>query len=210
MIGSIKFGVASAVLIASAAQQSLASTQGVAPPTAIVVQPRPMASVTQPLPGPPALVIGGQAQGTVLPKGTSVRLRTLTAISSQDNHAGDRFDLEVAEDVLLNGQVVVPRGSPAVGQITVVRKKGMWGKSGRLETRIVSVRAHGMDIPLRGAVGDRGKAGTAGVVASALFLPVAGFFVTGTTASLPPGSTAMAQTEADLPVVFPAAGTPPK
>ena len=90
------------------------------------------------------MVVGAPAaNGQFLPQGTSVRLRTLSPLSSMDNKVGDRFDLEVAEDVLLNGRVVIPRGSPAKGEITMVKKKGMWGKGGKLETRVLSVRANG-------------------------------------------------------------------
>ncbi len=149
------------------------------------------------------MVVGAPAaNGQVLPQGTSVRLRTLSPLSSMDNKTGDRFDLEVSEDVLLNGRVVIPRGSPARGEVTMVKKKGMWGKSGKLETRVLSVRANGRDIPLRGTVADKGDTGTAGVVGSILVLPIAGFFVTGTSASLPQGTGFTGLTESDLPVTF--------
>ena len=154
------------------------------------------------------MVIAQPSAATVLPQGTMVRLRTLSQLSSQENKVGQRFDLEVAEDVLLNGRVVIPRGSPAVGDVTLVKKKGMWGKSGKLEARVLSVRANGKDIPVRGTVGDKGETGTAAVVGSILVLPVAGFFVTGTSAVMPSGTGAMAMLESDLPVQFEAPTLP--
>jgi hypothetical protein len=81
-----------------------------------------------------------------------------------------------------------------------------------------------MDIPLRGTVADKGDTGTAGVVGSILVLPIAGFFVTGTSATLPQGTGFTGLTESDLPLTFadqapappaavvtgtPAAATPP-
>jgi hypothetical protein len=127
-------------------------------------------------------------------------LRTLQQLHSQENHTGDRFDLEVAEDVMLNGVVVIPRGSPATGEITRVKRKGMWGRSGRLETRLLSVRANGMTIPISGSVAERGETGTAGVVASILVVPVAGFFVTGTSAILPVGTGFNGHTDSEVRV----------
>jgi hypothetical protein len=156
------------------------------------------------------MVIGQPSRDTVLPQGTSVRLRTMTPLSSQDNRVGDRFDLEVAEDVLLGGHIVIPRGSPGRGEVTLVRRKGMWGKSGRLETRLLSVRAHGLDIPIHGVVGERGETGTIGVVGAILVLPVAGFFVTGTSAVMPMGSAATGVTESDLPISFAAVAAVPR
>lgn len=119
-----------------------------------------------------------------------------------DNKSGDRFDLEVSEDVLFNGVIVIPRGSSAKGEVTMLKKKGMWGKSGKLETRVLSVRANGRDIPLRGTVMDKGDTGTAGVVGAILVLPIAGFFVTGTSAVLPQGTGFTGLTESDLPLAF--------
>ena len=141
------------------------------------------------------------APANVLPRGTNVRLRSMAELHSQRNRTGDRFDLEVAEDVMLNGVVIIPRGSPGVGEVTRVRHKGMWGRSGRLETRLLSVRANGANIPITGSVAERGETGTAGVVASILVIPVAGFFVTGTSAILPAGTGFSGTTDSDTPIV---------
>lgn len=161
-------------------------------------------------PAPGVMVLPNPATpNTMLARGTPIRLRTLSQLHSQENRTGERFDLEVAEDVMLNGVVVIPRGSPATGEITRVRKKGMWGRSGRLETRLLSVRANGVSIPIAGTVAERGETGTAGVVASILVIPVAGFFVTGTSAILPVGTGFNGHTEADTPIMMPATGAPP-
>jgi len=149
-----------------------------------------------------AMVIARPTTQNILPQGTSIRFRTLTELSSQASKVGQRFDLEVAEDVMLNGRVVIPRGSPGIGDITLIKKKGMWGKSGKLEARVLSVRANGIDVPVRGTVGDKGETGTAGVVGAIVVLPIAGFFVTGTSAVLPAGTGANAILESDLPIVF--------
>jgi hypothetical protein len=151
----------------------------------------------------PAMVVAAPAAtGPILPAGTTVRLRMLSTLSSQDNKTGQQFDLEAAEDVMLDGRVIIPRGSPAVGELSLVKKKGMWGKSGRLEGRIVSVRANGRDIALRGTLNDKGVTGTAGVVGAIAVLPIAGFFVTGTSAEIASGTTIMAKTESDITVSF--------
>lgn len=183
-----------------------ASAQEAAPAMAGALATPAPAALAQPT---APMVIGQPTRDAMLPQGTSVRLRTMSPLSSQDSRVGDRFDLEVAEDVLLGGQIVIPRGSPGRGEVTVVRRKGMWGRSGRLETRLLSVRAHGRDIPIRGIVGDRGETGTIGVVGAILVLPVAGFFVTGTSAVMPQGSAATGVTESDLPISFAADAVSP-
>ena len=78
---------------------------------------------------------------------------------------------------------MIPVGSPAMGEITDVRNKGMWGKSGHLAARILYVTVNGRQIRLSGAFDDKGVAGGVGAVAvsAIVFLP-AGFFMTGTSA----------------------------
>ncbi len=160
------------------------------PTTAIAMQSAPMV-VAAPTPG-----------GLVLPAGTTVRVRTLAPLHSNDNKTGQQFDLEIAEDVMLNGRVVIARGSPGTGELTLVKKKGMWGKSGKLEGRFISVRSNGRDIPIRGTLNDKGTTGTAGVVGAIVVLPIAGFFVTGTSAEIAAGSSFSAKTDSDIPIAF--------
>ena len=148
------------------------------------------------------------AAGNVLRAGTEINMVTRTELTSRSARVGERFELEVSEDVSLNGQTVIPTGSVAVGEVTRVRRKGMWGRSGRLETRLLYVRVGDQQIRISGAAGDRGRTGTAGVVASVALLPIAGFFVTGTSAVLPPRSPTVGYLDSDLPVVFAAPAAP--
>ena len=145
-----------------------------------------------------------QVTGDVLKQGTPIHLATDTEMSSQDNRVGDRVDLRVLDAVSLNGHTVIPIGTRAVGEITLVRKKGMWGKSGRLEFRPLFLVLGDREIPIsaRQNTKDKGETGTAGVVASIVVMPLAGFFVTGTSARIPRGSTVEAELSEDLPVVF--------
>lgn len=180
--------------------------QPASPPDSATTAPAstvPAATAVPAVAATPMVIRAAPTADAMLPAGTSVRLRSLTPLHSQENRVGDRFDLEVVEDVMLNGMIVVPRGSPGAGEVVTVRRRGMWGRSGRLEVRLLNVRANGVTIPIRGGVADRGETGTAGVVASIVVLPIAGFFVTGTSATLPAGSAFTGQTESDLPVSFP-------
>ena len=53
-------------------------------------------------------------------------------------------------------------------------------------------------IRLSGTFDDKGVTGTAGVVAAIVFVPIAGFFVTGTSANIPAGSGVKAFLDEDL------------
>lgn len=129
------------------------------------------------------------SSNAVLRAGTPVQLRMMEEVTTKGKAArvGQRFLMEVAAPVEVNGVVVVPAGTPAWGEITEVRNKGMWGKSGKLNARALFLRVNGRQIRLTGAFDDKGVTGTAGVVGAIAFVPVAGFFMTGTSATLPQG-----------------------
>ncbi|MAC11695.1 MAG: hypothetical protein CMN74_05615 [Sphingorhabdus sp.] len=131
---------------------------------------------------------------------------------------GQRFQLEVASPVEVNGAVVIPAGTPAWGEITEVRNKGMWGKSGKLNARLLYLRANGRQIRLTGAFDDKGVTGTAGVVGAIALVPLAGFFMTGTSAEFPKGGAVNGFIDEDVelamaavapaPMAVPAAAAP--
>lgn len=151
-----------------------------------------------------APVVAPATAVNVLPQGTEIHFVTLSDLTSQISKLGQKVALEVSEDVVFNGRVVIAKGSQAAGEVTLLRKKGMWGKSGKLEASVMSVRVNGVDVPVKGMVGDKGKVGTVAVVGVVLLSPLivapfAGFFVTGTSAVLPHGTVASAVLLSDLP-----------
>lgn len=120
---------------------------------------------------------------------------------------GQRVQIEVASNIMQNGIVVVPAGTPGVAELTEVRNKGMWGKSGYIGARIISMRLGDRQIRLSGTFDDKGVTGTGGVVAAVAFVPIAGFFTTGTSAKIPTGSAIKAFLDEDIaftPVAAPA------
>lgn len=180
-------------LIGSTVVMALSSTVAVAQQATILPQASaPVPAITTP------------ANAVTLPAGTPVALRTLEELTTKEKRVkvGQRFNLEVSEAVMLNDHVVIPVGSRAIGEVTTVRNKGMWGKSGSIEARLLYVRANGRQIRLSGTMNDKGVTGTAGVVGAVALLPVAGFFMTGTSATIASGAPAKAFTDEDLPVTF--------
>ena len=143
------------------------------------------------------------ASENVIRAGTEVILRTREELTTKKKKlkVGYRFQMEVAEPVMLGNQTIIPAGTPAVGEVTEVRNKGMWGKSGYINGRAISMRVGDRTIRLNGAFDDKGVTGTAGVVAAIAFIPIAGFFTTGTSAAIPAGSNVRAFLDEDISVV---------
>jgi hypothetical protein len=151
-----------------------------------------------------AILAPSEAQ-SVLRAGTPIVLRLSETISTKEKVAkiNDRVRLEVAEAVTVNGVTIIPSGSPATGELTDVKYKGMWGKSGRLVGRVLNVNANGRTIRLSGTFDSKGGSGTAGAVAvSAIVFAPAGFFMTGKSAELPAGSTVRGFIDEDINFVI--------
>ena len=155
----------------------------------------------------PAVVPIAAAPATsaaVLRAGTPVSFKLLEEITTKDKAArvGQRINLEVSAPVDVNGITVIPAGTPAWGELTGVRNKGMWGKSGKLDAQMLFLRINGRQIRLTGAFDDKGVTGTGAVVGAVLLLPIAGFFMTGTSAVLPMGGAVNGFVDEDVQLSF--------
>ena len=179
---------------------STATAQTATPPTVAPIAPQAPATATI-LPSP---------ADNMIHVGTPISLKLMEQVTTKEKqtHVGQRINLEVSEAVELAGHVVIPVGTPAVGEITEVRNKGMWGKSGHLTAQVRYLRLGSRQIRISGTFDEKGTTGTAGVVAAVAFVPIAGFFMTGTSADLPVGLPVKAFIDEDLPVAFNAPATP--
>jgi len=174
------------------------------------VRPRGASALSSAAPLP--VIPPTSAGNAVLRIGTEVPLRLSEELTTKDKklRVGDRFHLETAEPVMVQGVNVIPVGTPAVGEITEFRNKGMWGKSGRLAARILYMTVYGRQIRLSGTFDDKGVAGGwgAAAVSAFVFLP-AGFFMTGTSARVPAGTVIKSFVEEDVPLAMPVAAQGP-
>jgi len=190
---------------------AFAALIGVASIASAQSQPAITSAIPRPVATPAPIAIA-PTTSAILRVGTEVplRLRDTLTTKGKQLRVGQRFQLETSEPVMVQGVTVIPVGSPAVGEITDIRNKGMWGKSGHLGARILYVTVNGRQIRLSGAFDDKGVAGGVGAVAvsAIIFLP-AGFFMTGTSAIVPAGTTMKAYVDEDVPLALAAAAPPP-
>jgi hypothetical protein len=178
--------------------------------------PEPVAPSTLPAPDPlnvrPARdVVAGNSseQEVVLHEGTPVRMRINRTVSSATATEGDNVDFETLDDVKVNGSVVIPAGSSAMGTVTQAMSKRHMGKGGKLDMNIDYVRLpNGDKLPLRGVEnlkgGGHGGAMTGGMVATAIvFWPAAPLFlfVHGKDISIPKGHEITVYTNSDYKTV---------
>jgi hypothetical protein len=195
------FALAALVAAQAAAPQSSGAVKWVPLQQANSARAAPAASQTVPA----APIAAPAMTNAILRVGTEIPLRLTEQLTTKGKRlrVGYRFHLQTSEPVLVNGVNVIPVGSVAVGEITDIRNKGMWGKSGHLGARILYVTVNGRQIRLSGAFDDKGVAGGIGAVAvsAIVFLP-AGFFMTGTSAMVPAGTIIKAFVDEDVPLAM--------
>lgn len=165
---------------ASSAAFALFSTVAFAQTGPVLIAPAPVSPIASP-----------STANAVLRTGTPVALVLAEELTTKQKalRVGQRFQLTTSSPILVQDQLVIPVGTPAIGEIVEVRNKGMWGKSGHFTGRLLYLTANGRQIHLTGTFDEKGSSGgaAAGVVSALIFLP-AGFFMTGKSAVLPIGA----------------------
>ncbi|HYD37325.1 MAG TPA: hypothetical protein VEA60_06905 [Allosphingosinicella sp.] len=153
-----------------------------------------------------AVQLAPAAETLVLRHGTRVPMKTVEPLSSKRARQGQRFELEVSEEVRVDGLLVIPKGARGVGEVSRVVAKGVMGKPGKLEVRVMFVEIGGARIRLDGTARDRGQSGAGPVVLAAPLIGVSAGLFTGTSAVIPAGSAIDGYVYKDEMLVRPPAG----
>jgi len=136
------------------------------------------------------------AASAVIPTGTSVVLEVTALVNSEAVNPGDSVQVKVAQDVEVNGKVVIKGGTAAVAKVASVEKKGMLGAPGKITVEVVSTTdVDGKKVGLSGSLFREGKSKVVtsvllGILICILFL----FFIKGGDAEITPGTQIRATT----------------
>jgi len=141
--------------------------------------------VLSPSAGPAAMPAAAPVK---LQIGTAIPLTIIDRVSTKTNQKGDLIHLVVSEDVTLDGRTVIPKDTIAIGELTRCDAKGAFGKSGKLEARVLYLELRGRTIRLSGALSSRGESGTTETVLTAIAAGTLAFAVTGKSATIEPGT----------------------
>jgi hypothetical protein len=178
--------------------------------TCAFAQVDPAATAPAPIVAPavaPVEAVVAQPVEARLPANTDVLLRLNGGLNSQDQRMGDTFPLTVVNDVSVDGHVVIPAGTRAMGQVTWRTGRGGFGKSGKLEISMRYLDLNGRRIPLTGFFRQVGEGNTAATVGALVAAGViGGLVVHGHTARIPEGREFTARTVDAIPVLIPASG----
>jgi Variant SH3 domain len=102
----------------------------------------------------PGSEVGGPKQtaggGFALANNTPIRVKLDNTISSATAHMGDAVELEVVEDVIVEGVTVLPVGSKVSGVVALAEPKKRFGHGGRVAFSITSITlADGEQVKVR-------------------------------------------------------------
>lgn len=124
------------------------------PPDQAGNQPQSASANPQSPPPPPATV--------VVPAGTRVRVRLDDDLGSKISQPGERFQATVADPVVVDGQVVIPRESRAEGVVIDARPLGKFRGGALLELRLERVRTKWGSYPVHTSTMERVEKGKGG------------------------------------------------
>lgn len=104
------------------------------------------APAAQTPPPPPAPV--------VIPAGTVITIRTVTALSSKDSKTGQGFAATLAEPVTMNGTTAIAKGASVQGTVITAKTKGKIKGEGQLALALVSIQVNGKNYRIKSEVLD--------------------------------------------------------
>lgn len=147
----------------------------------------------------PVQAPASQAAALTLNAGTPVTLAVAEEVNSSTHKEGDTFKLTVLNDVKIVDATVIPRGTPAIAEITWRTGKGAFGKSGKLEFALRYVELNGQKIPVTGNFRQEGEGNTVATGVGVIAIGVFAGFITGKRARVPVGRELMAQIAQNVP-----------
>lgn len=101
--------------------------------------------------------VQAQDAAVTLSANAAVPLRFVTTISSGTHTRGQQFDLEVTDDINVNGVIVIPAGSIALGEVVHADRARGLGKAGELILAARHVKVGERQIKLRSQLSMTGQ-----------------------------------------------------
>jgi hypothetical protein len=131
--------------------------------------------------------------------GAVVEIELAEPVSSRLGKRGDKFALRLHAPVLLDGAVLLPAGTPGVGEIVHADRARGGGKPGELILAARYLELDGVHLPLRGMkLGLTGKDNSDKTMAAAVAIGVFAQFIHGGEIEIPAGTIARAKLLGDF------------
>jgi hypothetical protein len=96
-----------------------------------------------------SLGVKPEVPAITVPAGTPIGIRLQNSISSASANSGDHFDAVIDEAVVVDGQVVIPKGANATGRVVAAKSSGRLHDPGYLRLALDSVTVNGKEISVQ-------------------------------------------------------------
>jgi len=106
-------------------------------------QPQPPAPVAQLQPPPPPAPAPPVVHNITLPAGTAIPVRITQTLDSATTQTGDKFTGAVASDIIVDGMVVLPQGTPVTGHVDEAKDAAHFKGSSLLTISLTSISHKG-------------------------------------------------------------------
>ncbi len=148
------------------------------------------------LPFPALAQVAAPIEQIVLPANTEVVVTPNDTITTKGRTVkeGYKFRVSTLYDVMQNGVVMIPKGTPGEGTVSWMTNKGAFGKSGKMEVSFDWLELGGRRLSLTGSHRQEGEGNTGATVGAAVAAGVFSAFVTGHSAAITNGQQLRART----------------
>ena len=145
-----------------------------------------------------------QNQSITIPAKTPLFLEFTSEVSSKTAIIGAPVQFALAEDLVADEKIIIPKGALAFGEVIHAQKSGLGGRGGELIIAVRNLEFKNMQIKLRSfkpiAQAFTGKNNSNAVLATGIIVGVFSMFITGGEIVIPVGTRASALVAEDTSI----------
>lgn len=136
------------------------------------------------------VTIANVMQGHIyIPKKTMFNVELIEPASSKTHKKNQQVEFKTTENLIINGVVVIPKGTVGMGYVYEVQKAGGFGRKGVLRIAGKEIKTlNNVSVPLRKGLEGKGKTDGGAVAVAAAVSLVGGLFMKGSNINYPAGT----------------------
>ena len=124
-----------------------------------------------------------------IPKKTMLNVELIEPANSKTHKKNQQVEFKTTENLIINGVVVIPKGTVGMGYVYEVQKAGGFGRKGVLRIAGKEIKTlNNVNVPLRKGLEGKGKTDGGAVAVAAAVSLVGGLFMKGSNINYPAGT----------------------